>query len=124
MVETPSAFLSTIQIAITLSGFLGSAFAADSFAGYIVDGVYGLGLTMIPEGVMNSIATVLTTIILSYFSLVFGDLFPKLIAMQKSFQVSFFTSFVLNSFSTVILPVILLLSFSTNFIVNRLLLTC
>ena len=114
MVETPSAFLSTIQIAITLSGFLGSAFAADSFAGYIVDGVYGLGLTMIPEGVMNSIATVLTTIILSYFSLVFGELVPKRIAMQKSFQVACFTSGVVNAVATVMRPVIWLLSVSTN----------
>ena len=115
MVDAPSSFLSTIQIAITLSGFLGSAFAADSFSGYIVDWVYnGLGLTMIPQGVMNGFATVVTTIILSYFSLVFGELVPKRIAMQKSFQVACFTSGVVSAVATVVRPVIWLLSVSTN----------
>ena len=115
MVDAPSAFLSTIQIAITLSGFLGSAFAADSFSGYIVNWVYnGLGLTMIPAGVMNGIATVVTTIILSYFSLVFGELVPKRVAMQKSFQVACFTSRVVSAVATVMRPVIWLLSVSTN----------
>ena len=115
MVDAPSSFLSTIQIAITLSGFLGSAFAADSFSGYIVDWVYnGLGLTMIPQRVMNGFATVVTTIILSYFSLVFGELVPKRIAMQKSFQVACFTSGVVSAVATVVRPVIWLLSVSTN----------
>ena len=115
MVDAPSSFLSTIQIAITLSGFLGSAFAADSFSGYIVDWVYnGLGLTMIPQGVMNGFATVVTTIILSYFSLVFGELVPKRIAMQKSFQVACFTSGVVSAVATVVRPVIWLLYVSTN----------
>ena len=115
MGETPSSFLSTIQIAITLAGLLGSAFAADSFAGYIVDGVYnGLGLTMIPVGVMNTIAMIITTLILSYFQLVFGELVPKRIAMQKSFQVACFTSRVVVAVATVMRPVIWLLSVSTN----------
>ena len=115
MVETPSSFLSTIQISITLAGLLGSAFAADSFAGYIVDGVYnGLGLTMIPVGVMNTIAMIITTLILSYFQLVFGELVPKRIAMQKSFQVACFTSRVVVAVATVMRPVIWLLSVSTN----------
>ena len=115
MVEPPSSFLSTIQIAITLAGLLGSAFAADSFAGYIVDGVYnGLGLTMIPVGVMNTIAMIITTLILSYFQLVFGELVPKRIAMQKSFQVACFTSRVVVAVATVMRPVIWLLSVSTN----------
>ena len=115
MVESPSSFLSTIQIAITLAGLLGSAFAADSFAGYIVDGVYnGLGLTMIPAGVMNTIAMIITTLVLSYFQLVFGELVPKRIAMQKSFQVACFTSRVVVAVATVMRPVIWLLSVSTN----------
>ena len=88
LVDAPSSFLSTIQIAITLAGLLGSAFAADSFSVYIVNWVYdGLGLTMIPQGVMNTIAMVITTLILSYFQLVFGELVPKRIALQKSYQV-------------------------------------
>lgn len=115
MVDAPSSFLSTIQIAITLSGFLGSAFAADSFSGYIVDWVYnGLGLTMIPQGVMNGFATVVTTIILSYFSLVFGELVPKRIAMQRAEGISFKVAGILRGIAVVTKPFIWLLSKTTN----------
>ena len=84
MVEQPAGFLSTIQIGITLAGFLGSAFAADNFASkivrYLVDEVQ---LTAIPENVLNTLAVVLITIILSYFTLIFGELVPKRVAMQS-----------------------------------------
>ena len=121
LVDAPSSFLSTIQIAITLAGLLGSAFAADSFSVYIVNWVYdGLGLTMIPQGVMNTIAMVITTLILSYFQLVFGELVPKRIALQKSYQVACIASGVVSAVATVMRPVIWLLSVSTNGILRLL----
>ena len=71
MVEEPSGFLSTIQIGITLAGFLGSAFAADNFADPLVDWIYnGLGFQVISQGVLNTLAVILITIILSYFTLI------------------------------------------------------
>lgn len=115
MVEQPAGFLSTIQIGITLAGFLGSAFAADNFASkivrYLVDEVQ---LTAIPEHVLNTLAVVLITIILSYFTLIFGELVPKRVAMQKSDQVARAVCGIINGISKVVKPVVWLLSASTN----------
>ena len=78
LVEAPSAFLSTIQIAITLAGFLGSAFAADNFSEYLVDWIHnGLGFTSIPLNVLDTISVVIVTLILAYFNLIFGELVPS-----------------------------------------------
>ena len=76
LTSQPARFLSTIQIAITLSGFLGSAFAAENFSGVLVDAVLKLGVP-IPEATLDTIAVMLITLILSYFTLVFGELLPK-----------------------------------------------
>lgn len=67
----PETFLSTIQVAITLSGFLGSAFAADNFAGSLTDWLTGLGGGL-PRDVLSSISVIVITLILSYFTLIFG----------------------------------------------------
>ena len=114
MVEDSSGFLSTIQIAITLSGFLGSAFAADSFSEYLVDWLLGLGVTMIPVSVLDTLSVVLITIILSYFTLVFGELVPKRIAMQKSMEMARLSCRVVSAISVVAKPAVALLSLSTN----------
>lgn len=115
MVEQPAGFLSTIQIGITLAGFLGSAFAADNFASkivrYLVDEVQ---LTAIPEHVLNTLSVVVITIILSYFTLIFGELVPKRVAMQKSDQVARAVCGIINGISKVVKPVVWLLSVSTN----------
>ena len=89
LVEEPTGFLSTIQIGITLAGFLGSAFAADNFAGYLVTWVYDdLGFHGLSVSTLNTLAVIVITIILSYFTLIFGELVPKRIAMQKSYEVA------------------------------------
>ena len=79
----PARFLSTIQVAITLAGFLGSAFAADNFAKPLVGVIMQTGIPL-PEGVVNSICVVVITLILAYFNIVFGELIPKRIAMKKA----------------------------------------
>ena len=115
MVENPDRFLSTIQIGITLAGFLGSAFAADNFASRIRDWlVIDLKVTAISPDTINSIAIVLITIILSYFTLVLGELVPKRIAMKKPEKVAQFASGVIAFVAAVMRPVIWLLSVSTN----------
>ena len=75
---------SAIQIAITLAGFLSSAFAADSFSDPLVNWLVARGVTQIPAGTLNTITVIIITIILSYFSLVLGELVPKRIAMKKT----------------------------------------
>ena len=82
LTQEPAKFLATIQVAITLSGFLGSAFAADNFSEPLVNWLLKIGVKM-PASTLSTIAVVLITIILSYFTLVFGELVPKRIAMKK-----------------------------------------
>ena len=115
MVEEPSGFLSTIQIGITMAGYLGSAFAAENFSDYIVAWIYdGLGFQAISQAALNSIAIVLITIILGYFTLVLGELVPKRIAMQKPLQVAKVTSLIVGGIAVIMKPVIWFLSVSTN----------
>ena len=113
MVEDSSSFLSTIQIAITLSGFLGAAFAGDAFAEYLTAWVLSLGVG-IPASVLNTISLVVVTIILSYFTLVFGELVPKRIAMQKSMEMARLSCRVVTAIATIAKPVVKLLALSTN----------
>ena len=112
-----SKFLSTIQVAITLSGFLGSAFAADNFSGYLVAGFKALGIHA-PESVMNSAAVVITTLILSYFTLIFGELVPKRIAMRKAEALSLALAGLLSAIAKLFAPIVWLLTISTNSILR------
>ena len=115
LMQAPDNFLSAIQIAITLAGFLNAAFAADSFAGPLVNWlVQDLGVTAIPVGVHNTLMVILVTIILSYFTLVLGELVPKRIAMKKTEGVARATVGAVWAVATVFRPVIWLLSKSTN----------
>lgn len=109
----PARFLSTIQIAITLSGFLSSAFAADGFSDPLVDWMVKIGLK-IPRETLETIAVVIITLILSYFSLVFGELVPKRIAMKKSEELSLAISGLISAISVIFKPIVALLSVSTN----------
>ncbi|MGN1345383.1 MAG: hemolysin family protein [Eubacteriales bacterium] len=117
LTEQPAKFLSTIQIAITLSGFLGSAFAADNFAARLVDWVVSLGLE-VNRSALQSIAVVLITLILSYFTLVLGELVPKRIAMRKSEEMALGMASLLYGCSKIFTPVVWLLSVSTNVILR------
>ena len=115
LMQAPDNFLSAIQIAITLAGFLNAAFAADSFADPLVNWlVNDLHFTALPVGALNTIMVVLVTIILSYFTLVLGELVPKRVAMKKTEGVARATVGVVWAVATVFRPVIWLLSKSTN----------
>lgn len=113
----PSKFLATIQIGITLAGFLASAFAADTFAEPLVELIKK---TQIPvsETVLKNIAVIFITLVLSYFTLIFGELVPKRLAMKKTETISFFVVSPLIALSTVTSPFVKLLSVSTNFVVR------
>ena len=113
LTSQPARFLATIQVAITLSGFLGSAFAAENFSGILVDWVIGMGVPISAE-VLDSIAVILITIILSYFTLVFGELVPKQIAMRKAEPLALAMSSLISSIAKVFAPLVSFLTFSTN----------
>ena len=121
LVEEPAGFLSTIQIGITLAGFLGSAFAADSFSAGLVNWIYNdLGFHLFSEKTLGTLSVILITIILSYFTLVFGELVPKRIAMQKPLKMARLSCGVVSSLATVMKPVVRFLSFSTNAVLRLL----
>ena len=113
MVENPSNFLSTIQIGITLAGFLGSALAADTLAEELTKVFISWGAT-IPYNTLNTISVFIITIIISFFTLIFGELVPKRIAQQKADMVARFCCGVLSVLAKIMRPVIWLLSFCTN----------
>lgn len=115
LTRQPARFLATIQVAITLSGFLGSAFAADNFADRIVNWIYNdLGWQAWPESVLNAIAVVLITLILSYVTLIFGELVPKRVAMRKAEGVALGLSGLVSFISRLFAPIVWLLTASTN----------
>lgn len=109
----PAKFLATIQVAITLAGFLQSAFAAESFADPLVGALLRTGLR-VPATVLKSVVIVLVTLILAYFNLVFGELVPKRIAMKRSEKMALGMSGMLYGVSKVFAPVVWLLTVSTN----------
>lgn len=115
LVEQPAGFLSTIQVGITLAGFLGSAFAADSFAKYLANWLYiDLQFKALSYETINGLSVVIITIVLSYFTLIFGELVPKRIAMQKPMQWAKVAGPVVAGLSVVMKPVVWFLSVSTN----------
>ncbi len=119
LMQSPDRFLSAIQIAITLAGFLSSAFAADSFSDPLTAWLIGLG-AKIPESTLNTIMVVVITIILSYFSLVLGELVPKRLAMKKTEGVARATVGLVSAVATVFRPLIWFLSKSTNAVLRLL----
>ena len=115
--KDPSKFLATIQVAITLSGFLASAFAADNFASPLVTWLVSLGVT-VPVSVLHSVVVILITLVLSYFTLVFGELVPKQVAMHKSEEMALKIAGTINALSKIFKPLVSALTFSTNIILK------
>lgn len=115
LTKQPAKFLATIQVAITLAGFLGSAFAADNFAGPIVNALMKKGAdAYVSESTMNTIAVVVITLILSYVTLIFGELVPKRVAMRKSESLALGISGMLRAVGALFAPLVWLLTKSTN----------
>ncbi len=109
LTSKPARFLATIQVAITLSGFLGSAFAAENFAERLTGWLQSLGIPM-----TNSVSVVLITVILSYLTLVFGELVPKQVAMRNAEKLALGMSGLISGISKICAPLVALLTLSTN----------
>ncbi len=117
MLSEPSRFLSTIQIGITLAGFLSSAFASDAFADLLANWFISIGVP-ISYNVIKPISVVVITLILSYFTLVFGELVPKRLAMQQAEKFSMKVVGPLQVLAAITSPIVKLLTTSTNFFVK------
>ena len=113
LTKNPAGFLATIQVAITLSGFLGSAFAADNFSDPLVKWLLDLGVP-IPSATLNAISVVVITILLSFITLVFGELVPKRVAMQKTVKIALGLSGIIRVVAKIFAPLVWLLTASTN----------
>ena len=113
MLKEPSKFLATIQIGITLAGFLSSAFASETFADMLAP-ILNSWIPAISIGVWKSISIIIITIILSFFTLVFGELVPKRLAMKHYEKISFATIGVIRSISIITAPFVKLLTVVTN----------
>ena len=113
MLKEPSKFLATIQIGITLAGFLSSAFASDAFAEKLAPVLYNL-IPIISIGAWKSISIIIITIILSFFTLVFGELVPKRLAMKNYEKISFATIGFIRTLAILTSPFVKLLTVVTN----------
>ena len=113
LTDQPSQFLSIIQVGITLAGFFGSAFAADNFSGKLTDLLIGMGLR-VPASTLNTLSVIIITLILSYFTLVFGELVPKRVAMKNAEKLALFMSGLLYFIAKLFAPVVWMLTASTN----------
>ena len=115
ILKDPTKFLSTIQIGITLAGFLGSAFAADNFANKLsgfISNTFDVSTKSV--GIINTVSVVLITLILSYFTLVFGELVPKRIAMRHKEKLANSMCGVISVLTVILKPFIWFLTVSTN----------
>jgi putative hemolysin len=113
LTRQPARFLATIQVGITLAGFLGSAFAAENFAEKLMLVFAGMNLPF-PPAAQRTVAVVVITIILSFFTLVLGELVPKRVAMKKAETLAFAMAGIIFAISKIFSPVIWLLTRSTN----------
>ena len=115
MLKDPSRFLATIQIGITFAGFLSSAFASEAFASELAPILNNL-IPQVSVAVWNSVSIVLITIILSYFTLIFGELVPKRLAMKYSEAIAFGTVKIIRGVAVLTAPFVKFLTFSTNIV--------
>ncbi len=113
MIKSPSKFLATIQIGITLAGFLSSAFASDAFAEKLAPALYQI-IPFINLSIWKNISIIIITIILSFFTLIFGELVPKRFAMKNYEKISFATIGIIRTISIVTAPFVKLLTIVTN----------
>lgn len=119
LTSQPARFLATIQVAITLSGFLGSAFAAENFSDGLVNWLVGLGVG-VPVATLDAIAVVIITLILSYFTLIFGELVPKRVAMRKAESLALAISGLISAIARLFAPIVWFLTVSTNTVLRLL----
>ena len=117
LASDPNLFLSAVQIGVTLSGFLAASFGGATLAEDLAPVLVGWGL---PEGAAGTVALVLVTVVISYFSIVLGELTAKRLAMQRAETFALTLGPLVNVIATITRPIIWFLGFSTNVAVRLL----
>lgn len=113
LLEQPARFLATIQVGITLVNILSSAVAAENFSDRLVALLVGLGVD-IPVPVLSAMAVAIITLVLTYFTVLFGELIPKRIAMQKAEQLALGMSWLVYNISKIFAPIVWIFTASSN----------
>jgi putative hemolysin len=117
LTDQPSRFLATIQVGITMAGFLGSAFAADNFSGHLVYLAKSMGIGL-PDNVLKTISVILITLLISFVTLLLGELVPKRIAMKKAESLAMGLAGFIYFVSIVAKPVVSFLTICTNLLLR------
>lgn len=113
LTEQPAGFLATIQVGITLVNLLSSAVAAKSFSDRLAGWFAGLGFN-IPVSILNVLSIAVITMLLTYFTVLLGELMPKRLAMKKAEQIALKMSGLIYVLSKIFTPAVWLFTISTN----------
>ena len=115
LAEHPNRLLAAVQIGVTVSGFLSAALGADQLGDYVIPWLESLGLA---TGWATTISLIGVTLAIAYFSLVFGELVPKRVALFRAEEIAMTTAGIINIVANIFRPIIWLLSKSTDFVVR------
>ena len=115
LTENPNRFLAAAQVGVTVCGFLSAALGAERLGGYVIPWLEGKGLSF---GASTTLSIVGVTLIIAYFSLVFGELVPKRLALFRSEEISLASAGMIDVIAKVFRPIIWMLSKSTDFVVR------
>ncbi len=115
LAENPNRFLAAAQVGVTVCGFLSAALGAEKLGGYVIPWLEEKGLS---AGLSTTISIIGVTLVIAYFSLVFGELVPKRLALFRSEEISLASAGIIDVIAKIFRPVIWLLSRSTDFVVR------
>ena len=115
LAENPNRFLAAAQVGVTVCGFLSAALGAEKLGGYVIPWLEGYGLS---HGLSTTLSIIGVTLVIAYFSLVFGELVPKRLALFRSEEISLASAGIIDVIAKVFRPIIWLLSHSTDVVVR------
>ena len=115
LAENPNRFLAAAQVGVTVCGFLSAALGAEKLGGYVIPWLEERGLS---HGISTTLSIIGVTLVIAYFSLVFGELVPKRLALFRSEEISLASAGIIDVIATIFRPIIWLLSHSTDIVVR------
>jgi putative hemolysin len=115
LAENPNRFLAAAQVGVTVCGFLSAALGAEKLGGYVIPWLEEKGLS---TGLSTTLSIIGVTLVIAYFSLVFGELVPKRLALFRSEEISLASAGIIDVIAKIFRPIIWLLSKSTDFVVR------
>ena len=111
----PNRLLAAVQIGVTVSGFLSAALGADQLGDYVIPWLESLGIS---NAWSTTISLLGVTLVIAYFSLVFGELVPKRVALFRAEEIAMATAGIINVVANIFRPLIWLLSKSTDIVLR------